>query len=408
MDGETLKKLQESVQLLLDQNKSLNDKMEQMQSEKREEYSRPDNRIKVKMNKLAELNGAVVSMIQEMGAIKTDIVKDGHHDFSNMPWFFNQDDFNRLCSGQLNQRLQARSMAEYNSWGYDTRPREEKLDIIFGQDGDYSASSLRRFIEKYRVVKKLNEAARHKGWDSSEFRANKLKLYLQGDAFDFVSFDDSMGHEWARDDEEIIEKLQDRYLNVQAIENNISSFENSRQGEKEILNDYMARLKQLAKDAFEGETQRELDRKVAWKFLSGVKDERIKRKLVEDGWMRNRREAKPLEEILKMAELVKRTEEKPAVSRSLPPLTVYKEPEPPVNRVKKPSAESNISNSTKSSGAEYLQCWYCDSKHKGGWRNCSKRKLDMSNAMGIKDKLNSLNISKSAKSSRKGSVKDFL
>ena len=401
MDPETLKKLQESVQLLLSQNISLNEKMEQIRNDKKEISSGFNRRIEANMNKLKDLNSATVSMMQEMLAIKDDIKRDGHHDFSSITWFFTNEDFHRLSGGSLKGTFRS------NSWGYEVGPREEKLDMIFGQGGDYSASSLKRFIEKYRVVKSVNITARHQGWDSKEFRANKLKLHLQGDAFDFVSFDSSVGHEWTMDDETIIEKLQDRYLNVQEIENNISSFENSRQGDKELLNDYMIRLKQLAKDAFEGETQMELDRKVAWRFLNGAKSEKVKRKLVEDGWMRNRREAKPLEEILKMAEMVKRTEEKPVISRPPPPITVHKEPEPPVNRVKKPSADSNHSNSTKSSGMDYLQCWYCDSKHKGGWRNCTKRKVDMSNAMGIKDKLNSLNLSKSAKSSRRGSVKDF-
>ena len=411
MDGETLRRLQGSIELLLNQNKSLNERMEQIQNGSKGQLYGAGSRVKANMNKLAELNGAVVSIMQDMMAVKREIVMDGHHDFGKVEWFYNQDDFNRLCGGR-------------NSWGFESKPKEEKLDIIFGQDGDYSASSLKRFIEKYRVVKKLNETASHKGWDSPEFRANKLKLSLQGDAFDFVSFDDSLGHDWARDDGTIIEKLQDRYLNVQAIENNITSFEKSCQGERELLNEFMTRLKQLVKDAFEGETQKELDRKVAWKFVSGARDEKVRRKLVEDGWMRNRREAKPLEELLKMAELAKRTEVKPVVSRPLPPQTVYKEPEPPivvykqpeppvvVNRVKKPSTESNHSNLSKSSEAEYMQCWFCDSKHKGGWRNCEKRKVEMSNHMGVnkeklKDKLNSLNKSKSAISSRRSSVKDF-
>ena len=66
-------------------------------------------------------------------------------------------------------------------------------------------------------MKKLNVAARLKGWDSKEYCANKLKLALHGDAFDYITFEDSMGKLWTNDDEGIIEKLKDRYLNVQAI-----------------------------------------------------------------------------------------------------------------------------------------------------------------------------------------------
>ena len=57
-------------------------------------------------------------------------------------------------------------------------------------------------------------AAKLRGWDSKLYRANKLKLALQGDAFDFVTFEDSMGKLWTKDDDAIITKLKDRYLNV--------------------------------------------------------------------------------------------------------------------------------------------------------------------------------------------------
>ena len=57
-------------------------------------------------------------------------------------------------------------------------------------------------------------AAKLRRWDSKLYRANKLKLALQGDAIDFVTFEDSMGKLWTKDDDAIITKLKDRYLNV--------------------------------------------------------------------------------------------------------------------------------------------------------------------------------------------------
>ena len=68
--------------------------------------------------------------------------------------------------------------------------REEKLDISFGTD--CSGKALRRFMDKWKVVKHLNVAAKLTGWDQSEYRANKLKLALQGEAFDYVSFENPL------------------------------------------------------------------------------------------------------------------------------------------------------------------------------------------------------------------------
>ena len=47
-----------------------------------------------------------------------------------------------------------------------------------------------------------------------------------------------------------------------------------------MLNEYLARLQQLVKDAYEGQLQEELDLRVAWKFVSGIADEKVRRKLI--------------------------------------------------------------------------------------------------------------------------------
>ena len=268
---------------------------------------------------------------------------------------------------------------------FDNVGREEKLDLVFGLDGDLSAKSLRRFIEKFKVVKKLNMAAKLRGWDSKEYRANKLKLALQGDAFDFVTFEDSMGKLWTKDDDAIITKLKDRYLNVQAIEMNILKFEKSVQESKELLNEYLARLQQLVKDAYEGQLQEELDLRVAWKFVSGIADEKVRRKLMEDGWMKSRREAKPLEELLKVAEIAKQTEE--AVKAMKPEngavSMLYDDRDGQIcmNRFRQLSSDSSTSRASGSSNSsgmalEFLQCFYCNKKHRGGWFYCEKRKKE--------------------------------
>ncbi|KAL5260338.1 hypothetical protein ACHWQZ_G010459 [Mnemiopsis leidyi] len=136
--------------------------------------------------------------------------------------------------------------------------REERLELQFGVDNDFSAVTLRRFVERYRVVKQINMQGKITGWDSPQFRASKLKLGLVNDPFDWEP--------------------------------------------KEDLSEYLMRLRRLVKEAYDGDNQPELDKRVPWKFVSGVQDKQITKKLMETGWMLDKRHAKPLEELLKLAE----------------------------------------------------------------------------------------------------------
>ena len=90
---------------------------------------------------------------------------------------------------------------------FDSVGNEERIDEFFGRDGDYTALSMRRFVERFKVVKELNMKARLRGWDSPSFRAGKLRLCLRGEASDYVSFASSICEEWADNDEMMIEKL---------------------------------------------------------------------------------------------------------------------------------------------------------------------------------------------------------
>ena len=271
---------------------------------------------------------------------------------------------------------------------FESVGKEERIDVIFGRDGDYTALSMRRFIERFRVVKELNMRARLRGWDSPSFRAGKLRLCLMGDAFDYVSFASSIGEEWSGDDEKMVEKLREKFTNVQAIELNILEFERSAQEPKESISDYLTRPRRAVKDAYDGDAQRELDRKVAWKFVSGLGDERIRRKLLEDGWMRTRQEAKPLEDLLKVAEISRKTDgAAKALGRSG---AVGMAQGDGVIAAWESSNESNLSKSSSNSGGtgngsgyssselplDFLDCFYCKRKHRGGWFHCSLRKKE--------------------------------
>ena len=394
MDETALKQLQESMDALLKQNKDMNDKINRLQEENesiRKARDTAEERVRENVKNLKEANESAKKTLEDMIKIKDELVNDGWNQYNDVDWFFDNSDFRMLLLATQIEPNQGGSIGvgespeEVNAAEFDNVGREEKLDLVFGLDGDLSAKSLRRFIEKFKVVKKLNMRAKLRGWDSKEYRANKLKLALQGDAFDFVTFEDSMGKLWTKDDDAIITKLKDRYLNVQAIEMNILKFEKSVQEGKELLNEYLARLQQLVKDAYEGQVQEELDLRVAWKFVSGIADEKVRRKLMEDGWMKSRREAKPLEELLKVAEIAKQTEE--AVKAMKPEngavsmLYDDRDGQICVNRFRQLSSDSSTSRNSGSSNSsgialEFLQCFYCNKKHRGGWFYCEKRKKE--------------------------------
>jgi hypothetical protein len=396
MDKAALEELQQSMRELLQQNKEMNEKISNLQKENEQIKTNRreiDERISGNLKSLEELNEEALKSVSYMLKIKEELSRDGRSiGPEDVNWFFNDEQFKTLTAGIV-ARVDTEPgnvlTTEYTETPpddeFDNTGREEKLDLVFGLDGDLSAKSLRRFIEKYKVVKKINMTARMRGWDSKEYRADKLKLALHGDAFDFVAFEDSMDKQWTKDDEEILEKLKDRYLNVQAVEMNILKFEKSVQEGKELLNEYLVRLQQLVKDAYEGQVQEELDLRVAWKFVSGISDEKVRRKLMEEGWMKNRREAKPLEELLKVAEISRQTEE--AVKAMKPEMghiaVVGNDQEGQVNanRFRQQSSDSSTSKTSVSSGSsgmtlDFLQCFYCNKKHRGGWFYCEKRKRE--------------------------------
>ena len=204
---------------------------------------------------------------------------------------------------------------------------------------------------------------------------------------------------WTFDDEQMIARLKDKFINVQAIELNILNFERCTQDGKETLSEYQIRLQRLVKEAYDGDSQRELDRKVAWKFVSGVSDERVRRRMLEEGWMKNRQEAKSLEELLKLAEVTKRTDDavkvlgkETAVINAVNEVSVAA-----INRAageQRDRHKTNSSESMRSGGSssskngfssasdnpsDYLLCFYCNRKHRGGWRHCTRRKSENPN-----------------------------
>lgn len=389
--AEILKDLQESMKTLLNQNEAMSRKIEKLETENQVMKRKSEDtelRIKGNVEKLEKLNHDAQDLIEEMLATRKALETDGYTQFNEVEWFFMEENFGKLSRDKVTVDIKAEVKTEPESEVVHERgvgsSREERMDEFFGWEGDHTAKSLRRFIEHYKVVRSINKSAGISGWNRSEYRANKLRLALRDAAADFVNFESSMEREWTKDDNLLIEKLMDRYMNVQAIELNILSFEQSKQEGGEEIKDFMTRLQRRVVDAYDGDTQRELDRKVAWKFVIGVRNENVRKQLIDEGWMQNRRESKPLDELLKIAETSKRKEDAvKAMSSSSGKVSMVEELDSiSAIRSKKSSNESaNSSKSNQSSSSsgmalEFIQCWYCKKEHRGGWFYCSQRKKE--------------------------------
>lgn len=388
--AEILKELQESMRTLLSQNQEMSQKIEKLETENqvmKRKSEDTDLRIKGNLEKLEKLNADAQELIEEMLATRNALEIDGYKRFEEVEWFFMEENFGKLSRDKVTVDVKAEVKTEPEEVVHERGEgpsREERVDEFFGWEGDHSAKSLRRFLEHYKVVRNINKAAGISGWNRSDYRANKLRLALRDAAADFVNFESSMEKEWTKDDNMLIEKLKDRYMNVQVIELNILSFEQSKQEGGEEIKDFMTKLQRRVVDAYDGDSQKELDRKVAWKFVIGVRDEVVRKRLIDEGWMKDRREAKPLEELLKIAETSKRKEDAvKAMSSSTGKVSMIEEFDNiSAIRSKKSSNESsNSSKSNQSSSSsgmalEFIQCWYCKKEHRGGWFYCSKRRKE--------------------------------
>ena len=360
--------------------------------------------VRVETNKATfeETGGEVVELLRKMETIKNTLLEDCVEE----EYFSGDEGLREMQEVVEKLHCQEERKGAYLSSKVKQEPvhamipeerfkgtaKEERMECYFGQDGNYSSVAMRRFAERYETVRDMNVQLKITGWDDPVYRAGEITLCLKGDAFDFVKFAKASHEEWASRDDSLLAKLQDKFINIQAVEMNILHFEQSVQEPKESLGEYMSRLRRAVREAYDGDAQSELDRKVAWRFVSGVTEKRVRDKILESGWMRNRREAKPLEELEKIAEYTKRSEDaSKAMSRNSGMGVAAFQEEMTVSafnsrnsyRSKKPSAESRGSSGSKgssSSGSDLpldsTLCWYCKQSHRGGWFHCSKRRKE--------------------------------
>ena len=216
---EKLEDIQKSLKLLLEQNATMSQKIVSLEKEN-EEIKRSaetvSSRVAANKQQWVEMCKEGVELFEKLMEKKKELLDDGVD-----KEFCNAEELSGLCDQLfISENLKSitpkikTEVEERNQEPFKNIGKEEKMDVHFGQDRDYSAVSMRRFVERYKVVRQLNMEARLTGWDSSVHRAGKLKLCLAGDAFDYVSLASSMAQEWTFDDNTMLEKLKDKFINI--------------------------------------------------------------------------------------------------------------------------------------------------------------------------------------------------
>ena len=276
--------------------------------------------------------------------------------------------------------------------------REKVLAITFGDDE--SPTALRLFIEHYNLAKEQNISKNIEGWADPAFRANELRLQLRGKVAAWLVQESAMQSSWLKNDEQIIDRLKDRFLGTQSIELNIITFEDLKQNESEGLAEYMTRCQEKGLEAFSAFDPVGVQQRVVWKFLSGIRDPDVRSEVIKAKWMDTPGSAKPYADVLKIAETAKLAKIATAATggakvqqpaKIAPVYSKVKEKRAGARRNDRShhsSAESFESSdsrrsSLESSGSgqksvsENFVCHYCNkSDHYGGWRNCERRKKE--------------------------------
>ena len=292
--------------------------------------------------------------------------------------------------------------------------KEKSLSLTFGEDE--SPMSLKLFVEHYKLARSQNMRKKVEGWEDADFRANELRFQLRGRVAAWMLQESAMSSSWVHDDEQILKKLNERYLGTMSVELNIISFEDLRQRDGESLAEYMTRCQELGYQAFSEFHPNGVQQRIVWKFLSGIRDADVRSEVIKAKWMKSGSEAKPFAEVLKIAETAKlakvatmatgggkvqesgkiaasmRVEERRNANKSpynLRGNNKYKGRSPHSSGESSPhssgsrgsrsstdSMKSRSSTDSETPGQNFL-CHYCKERsHYGGWKNCEKRRKE--------------------------------
>ena len=96
-------------------------------------------------------------------------------------------------------------------------------------------------------------------------------------------------------------RLKERYIDTESIELRIIETEEVSQQKDEPLTEYLSRVRL----GYPKEPENIVYKRLAWKFLSGILNNDIRSAVIKEKWI-NGQEAKPLEEILLIAETTRK------------------------------------------------------------------------------------------------------
>ena len=298
-----------------------------------------------------------------------------------------------------------------------TDSRAVSLSKTFGTD--VTPSAWREFKDHFSLVKEANIARNVTVWQEASYRSLELRLCLVGAPAEFIREEVAQGASWVKDDALVLERLERRYVTVEAIEVRIIRFEEACQGDEETLADFLTRLQRLAGDAFSSESADVKRKRVVWRFLDGLKDRDVRERLIHERWMKDESNAKDYDDILKIAETARSSKQAasltgsrhhpgtslaapvrldagavtslrpdgrgqrwagqgppaPARPRAPPlpsPAGPGRSPLPRVSGQGQPAGSYQRSCGDRG-GRPAGRCYYCDVAHPGGWISCRRR-----------------------------------
>ncbi len=154
------------MQLLLAQNAEMSNKIASLENENNEMKKRSEEakeRVDAKVLELTKENSNMSEGIEEMIKSIEDLGKEGWRSYSDVEWFFKDEklkDLIRMTMGEEEARefkteikIEPYEETDEDVSRFESTGREERMDMVFGQDGDFTAKTLRRFIEKFKVIK---------------------------------------------------------------------------------------------------------------------------------------------------------------------------------------------------------------------------------------------------------------
>ena len=179
-----LKQIQESLAKLLEQNERMSTEITELKrdnAEMKRNANSSAERIQKNRDIWEELNKEGQDVLKKMQEMKKELQEDNVEEEVSQEmielWMeVTEDDKGVHGSRRRIQQIKKEDEMLVHEKPFAGVNKEERMDVQFGINGDCSALAMRRFVERYKVVKDLNMKAKITGWDVPDYRAGKLKL----------------------------------------------------------------------------------------------------------------------------------------------------------------------------------------------------------------------------------------